>query len=149
MTSTTVSDITQTAMFLSDAKYHLPVQPDNSAAFRNAVTNAVGGSPAGFSDTISISYRSRQAVGGGMAGELPPEVANKEKVKKEEANVRIKVQSSDNSPAKVEFVYNQRGELIVKYMDASDRLVYQIPSELVLFQKESASKLTSSVDANV
>jgi hypothetical protein len=48
--------------------------------------------------------------------------------------------------AKVEVVYDQKGELITKYMDSANRLVYQTPSELMLRMKESAPKPELSVN---
>jgi hypothetical protein len=149
VTSTAVSDITQLSAYPSEAKLNFTVQVGSGAGLRSAGTEAGSGSAVGVIDTVSISSQSGPAVGGGMAKEVAPEVTNKERAKKEAASVRVKLQSSEQAPAKVEFVYNQRGELIVKYMDASDRLVYQIPSELMLFQREFASKLSLSVDANV
>ena len=147
MTSTSVSDITQSSSFLSDSKSNVTVHSDTSTLFKGTGVNEVSvGMPASV-DTVSISSRSRQ-VAGDVTKEISAEVAKKEKAKKEETTVRLKVESTERALSKVEFVYNQRGELIVKYLDASDRLIYQIPTELMLFQRESASKV-SSVDANV
>lgn len=148
MTSAAVSDISQTSSFLSDVKSGLPLQADGGAGSGSVAAGASVGNLVNSFDTVSISSRSRRAVVGEMEKGVTPEAAQKEKVKKEEANIRLKSESSGQAPAKVEFVYNQRGELIVKYMDASDRLVYQVPSELMLLQKETAAK-SLSVDENV
>ncbi len=147
MTSTSVSDITQPSSFLSDSKSNVPIHSDAGTLFKGSGANEISGGMPASVDTVSISSRSRQ-VAGDVTKEIPAEVAKKEKVKKEETTVRLKVESAERALSKVEFVYNQRGELIVKYLDASDRLIYQVPSELMLFQRESASKV-SSVDANV
>ena len=146
MTSAAVSDISQASSILSDVKSAQPLQADGGVVSRSDVAGVSAGGLANSFDTVSISSQSRRAVFGEMEKGVTPEAAQKEKAKKE-ANV-LKSESSGQAPAKVEFVYDQKGELIVKYMDASDRLVYQVPSELMLFQKEMATK-SSSVDANV
>jgi hypothetical protein len=87
-------------------------------------------------DTVSISTQSLQTV---------TEVAKKD-ARKEEANIINSSEISNQAAAKVEFVYDQKGELITKYMDTADRLIYQTPSELTLLLRETASKSGSSVD---
>ena len=149
MTSNTVPDITQTNSFISDAKPSPPLQAENSVVSKSAGASAANDAPAVFFDTVSISSQSRQAVVGEIQKELTSEVVKKENARKEEVNARLNGNVFEQAPSKVQFVYNQKGELIVKYMDASNRLVYQIPSELMLFQRESASKMASSVDESV
>jgi len=149
VTSTTVVDLTQTLSFLSDGKSILPLQVDKIPVYRSAAANPANDRSPLFSDTVSLSYHSRQAVAGEVTKELPSEVAKKEKAKKEAVNIRMNAEGFERALSKVQFVYDERGDLIVKYMDASDRLVYQIPSELMLYQKESALKAGSSVDASV
>jgi hypothetical protein len=74
------------------------------------------------------------------------EEAKKEKVIKEEAN-RVNVsEKSGRAPAKVQFVYDLKGELSVRYMDTASRLIYQVPSELMLQLRDAASKSDSPVD---
>jgi hypothetical protein len=74
----------------------------------------------------------------------------KELVKKVETS---KENSNDNISVvmpKVQFAYDMKGELSVKYMDASNNLIYQSPSELMIRMKaEAASKLDSAVDMKV
>jgi hypothetical protein len=87
-------------------------------------------------DTISLSALSQKAI-----------TADKKKtLLKEETNKPNHSSTSGNASPKVQFVYDQKGTLIVKYMDTANRLVYQVPSELNLMQAESASKSDTSVD---
>jgi len=144
-----VQDINQSVSFISDAQLNLPLQPGRSVASSIKAGSSAAEVSAVFFDTVSISFQSRQTVAGEEEKGLSPEVVKKEKAKKEEENTRIIEESSQRKLSKVQFVYNQRGDLIVKYMDASDRLVYQIPSDLMLFQKETALKVGASVDSSV
>ena len=149
MTSTVVPDITQSVSYFSDAQSNLPLPADKSAVSRGVAASSATEGSATLFDTVTISSQSRLAVAGEVKKELVPDVTKKEKSKKDEANARVNSEGFERALSKVQFVYNQRGELIVKYMDASDRLVYQIPSELMLFQKESALKGGASLDASV
>lgn len=149
MAATMVSDITKTSSLISDAGFNIALQADNGQTAVSAVTNAATDGSAVLSDTVSISSQSRQVVAGETSKEPTPEVAKKEKAKKDEAKSLVNGEGPVGAQAKVEFVYNQRGELIVKYKDASNRLVYQIPSELMIFQREMASKAGASVDKRV
>lgn len=79
-------------------------------------------------DTVSISPELLQTN---------PEVIKEEAKKREEAKVAEK--KPDLATAKVEFVYDQKGDLITKYMDSADRLIYQTPSELMLLLRETAA----------
>lgn len=96
-------------------------------------------------DTVSLSLRSRQAVTDVKKEETAIEAAEKEKAVKEESTI-ANSEISNETVAKVEFVYDLNGELSVKYMDTSGRLVYQLPSELQLQMKEAASKADTTVD---
>ena len=84
-------------------------------------------------DTVSISVRTRQTIIN----------ANKEEVKKAEVINTGNSEKSDKAVARVEFVYDPKGDLIVKYMDSSSRLIYQAPSELMLSIREAALKAES------
>lgn len=96
-------------------------------------------------DTVSLSLQSRQAVAEVKKEETAIEAAEREKTAKEESAI-ANSERSNGAAAKVEFVYDLNGELSVKYMDTSGRLVYQLPSELVLQMKEAASKADTTVD---
>lgn len=145
MTPTTVSGSTQALPLFSDAKPP-PAHVDKSVSVQNAAINPAGTAPVS-ADTVSISSQSRQAGAEVNKETVPsPEVAQKEKARKEEALARINGKKPEQALAKVQFVYDQKGELSVRYMDASDRLIYQIPSELVLYLKEAAVKAESTVD---
>jgi hypothetical protein len=147
VTPTTVSGLTQTLPLFSDAKSNPPPQVDKGTASESAVTPSASNSPSIISaDTVSISSQSRQAAAEVKKEVLPPEDIKKEKAKKEDANILVNGENPERAPSKVQFVYDLRGELSVKYMDASDRLVYQTPSELMLYLKEAALKKESSVD---
>lgn len=97
-------------------------------------------------DTVSISSQSRQVMTDVKRDEALVEEAKKEKVKKEKVNIVNDSEKTDRAAARVQFVYDLKGELRVRYMDTANRLVYQVPSELMLQLKEAASKSNSSVD---
>ena len=48
--------------------------------------------------------------------------------------------------SKVQFVYDLKGDVKVQYLDTADRVIYQVPSELMLHLKEAALKADSAVD---
>lgn len=96
-------------------------------------------------DTVSLSSQSRQAVADVKKEETAVKAAEREKVVEKESAI-ANSEGSNEVAAKVEFVYDQNGELSVKYMDTSGRLVYQLPSELQLQMKEAASKADTTVD---
>jgi hypothetical protein len=70
----------------------------------------------------------------------------KEETKKDSANIVINNDRSESPAAKVEFVYDLNGDLITKYMDSSNRLIYQTPPELLLRLQQTSMKSDSSVD---
>ena len=102
----------------------------NSAvvAAKDSVSTAV--------DSVSISIQLQQALND----------VNKKEIKKEEVSILNNSGTSDRTAAKVEFVYDQNGDLITKFMDTANRLVYQTPSELMLHLKETAAQSASSVN---
>lgn len=142
MAPAVVSGVAQTLSLFQDAKSHSSPREDKGTSSPEAdVSKTV--TPVAV-DTISISSRSRQAVTDVKHVETAVDTAQKEKIKKRDAAVNT--EKSGGAAAKVQFVYDQNGELSVRYMDSSDRLVYQSPSELMLQMKEAASKSDSSVD---
>ena len=94
-------------------------------------------------DTISISDQSRRAVTDAQKQAAAADEAQKKK-DPPEVLLSNKVKS-DAAVAKVEFTYDAKGEKVVKYMDTTDRLVYQLPSELTLQLRESTPKSDSVV----
>lgn len=87
-------------------------------------------------DSVSISSQLKQVLID----------VNREAVKKEESTDLKNSKASDRSTANVEFVYDQNGDLITKFMDSANRLVYQTPSELMLRLKETTEQSASSVN---
>lgn len=100
-------------------------------------------------DTVNISDQSRQAGGSIKAEQAQSDESKKQSVKREETNKAFNSAKSAGSTAKVQFVYNQKGDLSIRYMDNANRLIYQVPSELMLRLKEAAAKSASSVDTKV
>lgn len=98
---------------------------------------------ASYVDTVSISELSRQAITANVKKEDAAVAAEK---KAAEANVLNNDAKPDRAAAKVQFVYDLKGELSIRYMDTANRLIYQVPSELMLHLKEAVSKSDSSVD---
>lgn len=87
-------------------------------------------------DKVSISEELRQTM-----ADVKKEVAKKEK-----ADPQKSTQKLDMAAAKVEFVYDLKGELSIRYLDNASRLIYQVPSELMLSLRESLANSDSSVD---
>ena len=127
MTSAMVSDIAQTPLSVSNTKPDSPSQDDKGSNTLTVNASAAltkdGKTPPG--DTVSISDQSRQAVADG---------------KKEEAKATLVNKSGKpgTPTATVQFVYDPNGELIVRHMDADNRLIYQVPSKLMLRMRELA-----------
>ena len=134
----TVQGITQATPQISDAKPGQSQQAENSVVSQSAVANTGNATPA--VDIVNISAQSRQAAVGEVKKDITAEVVKKENARKEEANARMSGNVFEQAPSKVQFVYDQKGDLIVKYMDTSNRLVYQIPSKLTIIQRDLASK---------
>lgn len=121
---------------LSQVDKGVPAQSDASSPENAAVISGV---------TVSISSESRLALSDVKKEEVPLEAAEREKAKKDEKRV-VNGESAEGASSKVQFVYDQKGELSLRYLDASDRLIYQTPSELMLSLREAALKADSSVD---
>lgn len=133
----------QTLSLFSNAKSYSPSREEKVTTPPGAdVTKDRSSVPV---DTVSLSSQSRQAVAEVKKEETAVEAAEREKAVREESTIANSERSS-GAAAKVEFVYDLNGELSVKYMDTSGRLVYQLPSELVLQMKEAASKADTTVD---
>lgn len=136
MTPAMVSGIAQTLPLLSNAKLNSSPQEGKGAAPPNAGAVPTKDSTPVTVDTVTISNRSRQTV----------TEAKREEAEKEEPNKVKNSEKYDRAIAKVQFVYNPKGDLSIRYMDTASRLVYQIPSELMLRLKEAVLKSGSSVD---
>ncbi|MBV5338993.1 MAG: hypothetical protein J0665_05455, partial [Deltaproteobacteria bacterium] len=74
--------------------------------------------------------------------------AKKEEAKREKPDQGSNGENSGGTVAKVQFVYNPEGNLSIRYMDTASRLIYQVPSELMLRLQEAVLKSDSSVDTN-
>jgi len=143
--SAVVSSVAQPISLFSHAKTQAPPRDENGSTSPGAGTDgAKDGMPITV-DRVSISFQSRQAMTDVQKEKTAIEESEREKAIKEAAS-RRNSGKSDGAAAKVQFVYDLNGELSIRYMDASDRLVYQSPSELMLQMKEAASKSDSSVD---
>jgi hypothetical protein len=142
VTPAVVSGVAQTLSLFSNAKSYSSPQEDKGTGSpgadvpKDGVTAPV--------DTVNISSQSRQTLTDVRKEEAVFGGAKKEIVKKEDAasaNGKF-----DMAASKVLFVYDQSGELSIRYMDTAERLIYQSPSELMKQMKEAASKSDSSVD---
>lgn len=135
--SAEVSGIAQSLTPVSTGKPgSLPSQEEKVASSAaTAVVSAREGNSSAV-DTVSISDMSRQAITD----------VKKEDVKKEEKNAASNVNQPGKAAAKVEFVYDPKGELSVRFMDTANRVIYQVPSELMMKLEEVAYKPDSSVN---
>ncbi len=138
VTPADVSGIAQTLTPLSAAKSGPSSSQDDKGAASGTDAGASLNKDSGSStvDTVSISDKSRQAI---------TEVL-KEEAKKKEADNSNSNEQSNESAAKVQFVYDLKGELSVRYMDSANRLIYQVPSELMQKLRETVLRSDVSVD---
>jgi uncharacterized FlaG/YvyC family protein len=97
-------------------------------------------------DTISISEQSRQAQSEVKNAGSTSEEAKKKVAAKTESTAIDSGDKPHSSIAKVQFVYNLKGEISVRYLDTANNLIYQVPSELMMQMKEAASKAEASVN---
>jgi hypothetical protein len=103
-------------------------------------------------DTVKISFQALQSSSDVKKDEAKAGV-KKDDTKKVEAkkeafwNTNNNV-SSEGATAKVQFVYNQKGDLITKYLDSGGELIYQVPSKLMLLSQEADSKSKSNSTSN-
>lgn len=149
MASDIVPVIQQSNPMLSNAASGQPSQegrvyspPDSGAGLSKEPTTAA---PV---DTVSISYMSGQSVADAKkTASLSEDIRKKKTTKNEQA-----VANNSEKPgvsAKIQFVYDQKGELTVRYLDTANNLVYQVPSELMLQIREAASRSEASVNTKV
>jgi hypothetical protein len=138
VTPAMVSGIAQALTFLSDVKPGSSPESEKGAVPQNAVAVAAKDSEPANVDTVSISDQSRQAIAD----------AKKEEAKREKPDQGSNGENSGGTVAKVQFVYNPEGNLSIRYMDTASRLIYQVPSELMLRLQEAVLKSDSSVDTN-
>ncbi len=145
MTPTTVSSVISTPQQFSGGKSgespHVVERGAVSQGAGSPVTKDGKETPV---DTVSISFQPQQTV-----ANTKKEESLKREAKREEVSKAASGESSDKTPAKVEFVYNLNGELRTRYLDSSNRLIYQTPSDLMLRMKEAAAKSDSAVDMKV
>jgi hypothetical protein len=98
-------------------------------------------------DTVNISDQSRQAATDVKKDAAPIDEMKSPKTKTEDATLLQRDGNRESAAfSKVQFVYDLKGELSVRYMDVANRLIYQVPSELMLSMKEAASKSNASVN---
>ena len=139
MTSAIVLGIDQTLPSLSTGTSNTFPQGDNGASHLNSGTVTTKEDKPTPSDTISLSPQSRQATSD----------TAREEAKKEQAHTVNSSKKSVRTMARVQFVYDLKGNLSVRFTDTANRLIYQVPSELMLRLKEAASKSDSSVNMKV
>lgn len=87
-------------------------------------------------DTVSLSPQLQQAL---------DDAEKKDKMKLYEEPEKKK-EISNSAVAKVEIAYDSNGELVTKYLDTANRLVYQSPSEMALFLRETEAKSKATVN---
>jgi hypothetical protein len=136
MASAVVSDIAQTVPQFSNTLSNSSPQEERGAGSPGVSAALTKDDRLAPNDTISISDQSRQAVVDGKKAEA----------KKERTPTADNSGKSGTITATIQFVYDLKGELIVRHMDSANRLIYQIPSRLALLIRELASKSYSSVD---
>lgn len=137
MTPDMVSGITQSLPQAPNAKLSPSSQEDKGTPPPNAAVSTKDGTSLPV-DTVTLSKQLQQ----------PKPDVNKEEAKKEQAKNETN-EKSNRAIAKAQFVYDLKGDLSIRYMDTADRVIYQVPSELMIFLREAAAKSEASVDMKV
>jgi len=133
--------IDQTLPLISNAKSNPPPRDEKRLVSPNPDSfSTKDGTPTSVG-TVKISVQLQQEL-----SDIKQEKAVFEKTSRDESNPANSSDKSDRAAAKVEFVYDKKGDVITKYLDSASRLVYQTPSKFMLFLKEAAPKSDSSVD---
>lgn len=147
MTPTAVSsNMTPSLPPLSGVKADAPTPEEVTTPSQIASEPAARDNKPVSEDTISISDQSRQAAIDAQKKEALVDEAKKQEAKRDETSRATNNAKSAGAIAKVQFVYNPKGALSIRYMDTASRVVYQVPSELMMRLTEAASKSDSSVD---
>ena len=145
MAPAVVSSIAQSTPQLSTVKSSSPPTPVAKEESKSSSLNISAGVTKDNNqapvDTIKISSQALQS-----STDFKKDEAKKNEAKKEVARDANKNVSPERTTSKVLFVYDQKGELITKYMNSGGDLIYQVPSALMLFTKEADSKSKLSVD---
>ena len=143
-----VSDIAQKASRFSAAPSHSPQQEDKLAGSGSAAATASATKytppKENVIDTVNLSGKSLQA----SSSITKTQIEDTKKLEQKKETLK-KVEGTTNmgsTSSRVQFVYDQKGTLMVRYMDSADRLIYQVPSELMMRLKEMDFKTGSSVD---
>ena len=145
VTPSVVSSMAQSASQLSTVKSYsssTPTQKEESKI--NSVNIGPGLTKDNRTVTVDTIRLSSQALQ--PSTDIKKDETKKAEVKKEAAGDISKNVNSEWTTAKVQFVYDHKGDLITKYMDSGGNLIYQVPSKLMLFSKEVDSKFNISVD---
>lgn len=144
MTPATVSGLAQSLPLFSGTKPDSSPQGDRSGTQGTQGQATKDGIPETV-DTVSISELSRQTVTDARKKTVLAVEPEKEKAKNEAAQLTGN-EKPGRGTANIQFVYDLKGELKVRYMDTANRLIYQVPSELMMRLKEAAAKSDSSVN---
>lgn len=136
MTPTNVSTVVQPPSPVSTVQSNLYSQDEKGSASLNGGEVLSRDSKANPVDKVSISDELRQTIAD----------IKKEEAQKEDAKVVKESGKLDTAAAKVEFVYDLKGDLSIRYLDNASRLIYQVPSELMLSLMESLANSDSSVN---
>jgi len=133
-----VSGITQSLPQASNSKLGPSFQEDKGPLPPNTVAVSTKDATSIPDDKVTLSKQLQQTKS----------EAKKEEAKKELTNT-VTNEKSNRSIAKAQFVYDLKGDLSIRYMDTADRVIYQVPSELMIFLREAAAKSEASVDMKV
>ena len=138
MSSATLSGITATLPLFSNGKLS-DSSPSEKLTSSPMVGTAVTKENKPINaDTVSISPQLQQTI----------DDIKKEDVIPPDTSKTINKEKSAGAMTQVQFAYDMKGDLSIRYVDSADRLIYQVPSELMMRIKEAASKLDSSVNTN-
>lgn len=145
MASDSVTVILQTSPLLSKATSGSSSQARKESTSPNSVVDVSANVLSNTVDTVSISLLSRQSAADAKNNEAVSEGVRKNKTKEDESK-SVSSDLKSGVTAKVQFVYDLKGELSVRYLDTANNLIYQVPSELMLQIREDALKSEATVD---
>ena len=112
-----------------------------------AKSSSSKGNSAATVDTVDLSGTSLKAsstITKTSVAEAKKLELKKELTKKVDGNT-----SMGSTSSRVQFVYDQKGTLMVRYMDSANRLIYQVPSAMMLRMMEDEAKSSRTVDTSV
>lgn len=146
MTPTSISDIAAPLKYVTAAQANSALPQSGESGLTGVRAVAAPDTPQLSVDTVSLSDRSRQPFADGRRDQAAVADEKKQETKKEGSESEKAGGKPDRTIAKVQFVYTMKGTLRMRYLDTASRLIYQVPSELMLQLREAMANSGSLVN---